>query len=131
MTSGKPGYSSFCIAMVYLCSHRECPYWIGKLGPAHSNIDMRACIYLLIYLTITCIWIFTSSKGFALCFNLVLPSLEPPAHTFRALESCWHAGEGLPCCPVTSCGSSGAAKGRADEEYQVRAWYQVRANPLL
>jgi len=65
------------------------------------------------------------------CFNLVLPSLEPPAHIFRALESCWHAGEGLPCCPVTSCGSSGAANGRADEEYQVRARYQVRANPLL
>jgi len=65
------------------------------------------------------------------CFNSVLPSLEPPAHTFRALESCWHAGEGLPCCPVTSRGSSGAAKGRAGEEYQVRARYQVRANPLL
>ena len=65
------------------------------------------------------------------CFNLVLPLLEPPAHTFRALESCWHAGEGLPCCPVTSCGSPGAANGRAGEEYQVRARYQVRANPLL
>jgi len=65
------------------------------------------------------------------CFNLVLPSLEPPAHTFRALESCWHAGEGLPCCLVTSRGSSGAANGRAGEEYQVRARYQVRANALL
>ena len=65
------------------------------------------------------------------CFNLVLPSLEPPAHTLRALESCWHAGEGLPCCPVTSSGSYSAANGRADEEYQVRARYQVRANPLL
>jgi len=65
------------------------------------------------------------------CFNLVLPSLEPPAHTFRALESCWHAGDGLPCCPVTSCGWSAAANGRADEEYQVRARYQVRANLLL
>jgi len=28
------------------------------------------------------------------CPNLVLPSLEPPAHTFRALESCWHTGGG-------------------------------------
>jgi len=65
------------------------------------------------------------------CFDLVLPSLEPPAHTFRALERCWYAGEGLPCCPVMSCGSSGAANGRADEEYQVRARYQVRASPLL
>jgi len=62
---------------------------------------------------------------------LVLPSLEPPAHTLRALESCWHAREGLPCCPVTSRGSSGASNGRAGEEYQVRARYQVRANPLL
>jgi len=65
------------------------------------------------------------------CFNLVLPSLEPPAHTFRAQETCWHAGEGLPCCPVTSSGTSSAANGRAGEEYQVRARYQVRANPLL
>jgi len=65
------------------------------------------------------------------CFNLVPCSLEPPAHTFRALESCWHAGKGLPCCPVTSSGTSGAASGRASEEYQVRARYQVRANPLL
>jgi len=65
------------------------------------------------------------------CFNLVLPSLELSAHTFRALESCWHAGEGLPCCPVTSRGSSDAANGRAGEEYQVRTRYQVRANPLL
>jgi len=62
---------------------------------------------------------------------LVLPSLEPPAQTFRAQESCWHAGEGFPFCQVTSCGSSGAANGRAGEEYQVRARYQVRANPLL
>jgi len=65
------------------------------------------------------------------CFDLVLPSLEPPAHTFRALERCWYAWEGLPCCPVMSCGSSGATNGRADEEYQVRARYQVRASPLL
>ena len=62
---------------------------------------------------------------------MVLPSLEPPAHTFRALQSCWHAGEGLVCSPVTSRGSSGAANGRAGEEYQVRARYQVGANPLL
>jgi len=65
------------------------------------------------------------------CFNLVLPSLEPPAHTFRALKSCWHAGEGLPYCPVTSRGSSGTANGRAGEKFQVRARYQVRANALL
>jgi len=65
------------------------------------------------------------------CPNLVLPSLEPPAHTFRALESCRHAGKGLPCCPVTSRESSGAANGRAGEEYQVRARYQIRANALL
>jgi len=65
------------------------------------------------------------------CPNLVLSALEPPAHTLRALESCWHAGEGLPCCPVTSSGTSGAANRRAGEEYQVKARYQVRANPLL
>jgi len=57
------------------------------------------------------------------CINLVLPSLDPPAHTFQALESCWHAKEGLPCYLVTSCGSSGAANGRAGEEYQVKARY--------
>jgi len=65
------------------------------------------------------------------CVNLVLPSLEPLVHTARALESCWHAEEGLPCCPVTSRGSSGAANGRAGEEYQVRVRYQLRAKPLL
>jgi len=65
------------------------------------------------------------------CPNVVLPSLEPPAHSFRALESCWHAGEGLPYRPVTSRGSSGAANDRAGEEYQVRARYQIRANALL
>ena len=37
---------------------------------------------------------------------------------------------GLPCCLVTSSGSSGAANGRAGEQYYVRAPYQVRANPL-
>jgi len=62
---------------------------------------------------------------------MVLPSLEPPAHTLRALEICWHAGEGLPHCPVTSRGSSGAANDRAGEEYQIRAPYQIRANALL
>jgi len=72
-----------------------------------------------------------SPKLDTVLFNLVLPSLEAAAHTFRALESCWHAREGLPCCPGTSCGSSGAANGRADEEYQVRARYQVRTNTLL
>ena len=66
-----------------------------------------------------------------LCFNLVLSSLELPAHAFRALKSCRHAGEGLPCCPVTSSGTSGAANGRAGEQYQVKARYQVRANALL
>jgi len=40
-------------------------------------------------------------------------------------------GGGLPCCPVTSSGSSGAVHGRAGEGYQVKARYQVRANPLL
>jgi len=30
-----------------------------------------------------------------------------------------------------SSGTSGAANGRAGEEYQVKARYQVRANPLL
>ena len=65
------------------------------------------------------------------CFNLVPCSLEPPAHAFRALEGCRHAGEGLPCCLVTSSGTSSAANGRAGEEYQVRARYQVRANALL
>jgi len=62
---------------------------------------------------------------------LVLPSLEPPAHAFRALESCWHAGESLPYCPVTGRGSSCAANGRAGEEYQVKARYQIRANTFL
>jgi len=57
--------------------------------------------------------------------------LELPAHAFRALESCRHAGKGLPCCPVTSSGSSGAANGRAGEEYQAKARYQIRANALL
>jgi len=75
------------------------------------------------------------SKALALilvpCFNLVPCSLEPPAHAFRALESCRHAGEGLPCCLSTSSGTSSAANGRADEEYQVRARYQIRANALL
>jgi len=43
-----------------------------------------------------------------------------------------HAGAGgLPCCLVTSSGTSSAANGRAGEEYQVRARYQVRANALL
>jgi len=65
------------------------------------------------------------------CFNLVLPSLELPAHAFRALESCRHAGEGLPCCLVTSSGTSSAANGLTGEEYQVKAQYQVRANALL
>ena len=60
--------------------------------------------------------------------------LEPPAHTVRALESCWHAGEGLPCCPVTSRGSSVTAR-RSERScwrrVQIKARYQVRANPLL
>jgi len=34
------------------------------------------------------------------CFNLVLSLREPPTHTFRALEKCWHAGD----CPATSAG---------------------------
>ena len=63
--------------------------------------------------------------------NLVLSWLELPAHAFRALVSCRHAGEGLPCCLVTSNGTSSAANGRAGEQYQVKARYQVRANALL
>ena len=43
------------------------------------------------------------SKALALIWyrrpNLVLPSFEPPAHTFRALESCWHAGGRAPLLP--------------------------------
>jgi len=65
------------------------------------------------------------------CPNVVLSSREFSAHAFGALDSCRHAGEGLPCCPVTSSRASGAANGRAGEEYQVKARYQVRANPLL
>jgi len=65
------------------------------------------------------------------CPNLALSWFELPAHTFRALESCWHAGEGLPYCPATSRGSSGAANDRPGEEYQVRERYQIRANALL
>jgi len=40
------------------------------------------------------------------------------ANPLLALESCPHAGEGLPCCPITSSGTSGAANGRAGEQYQ-------------
>jgi len=76
-----------------------------------------------------------ASKGFALTwyraltrYFLRVSSLRTP---FRALESCRHAGAGLPCCPVTSSGTSGAANGRAGEEYQNKARYQVRANPML
>jgi len=36
-------------------------------------------------------------------------------------------GGGVPCCPVRSSGSSGAADGRAGECYQVKALYQVSA----
>jgi len=61
----------------------------------------------------------------------VLSSLELSAHAFQALDISRHAGEGLPCCPVMSSGSSSAVNGRAGEEYQVKARYQVRANPLL
>ena len=54
------------------------------------------------------------SKAFALTWYHAItwypPPLEPPAHTVRALESCWHAEEGLPCCPVTSRGSSVTAR---------------------
>jgi len=82
-------------------------------------------------------WTSGYSKAFALiwyrsltwCFLCL--SSPRPAHACRALESCRHAGKGLPCCPVTSSGSSGAANGRAGEEYQVKARYQVRANPLI
>jgi len=62
------------------------------------------------------------------CFNLVLSALWLPAHASRALESCRHAGEGFPCCSVTSSGTSGAAN---NEQYQVKARYQLRANALL
>jgi len=65
------------------------------------------------------------------CFNLVPCSLEPPAHAFRALQSCRHAGDGLLCCLVTSSGTSSAANGRTGKEYQVKARYQDRANALL
>jgi len=65
------------------------------------------------------------------CPNLVLSSLELSVHAFLALKSCWHLGEGTPCCRIASSGPCGAANGRAGEEYQVRARYQVRANPLV
>jgi len=65
------------------------------------------------------------------CSNLVLSSRELSAHAFRALDSCRHAGEGFPCCPVTSSGTSGATNDRAGEEYQIKARCQVRTNPLL
>ena len=65
------------------------------------------------------------------CPDLVRSSRELSAHAFGALESCRHAGEELPCCPVTHSGTSGASNGRAGKEYQVKARYQVRANPLL
>jgi len=65
------------------------------------------------------------------CPNMVLSLLELSAHGFQALDSSRHAVEGLPYYPVTNIGSSSAANGRAGEEYQVKARYQVRANPLL
>jgi len=80
----------------------------------------------------TPLWSNSRFEGSVPCPNLVLSSLELSAHAFQALESSRHAGEELPCCPVTSSGSSGAVNGRAgEEEYQVKARYQVRANPLL
>jgi len=54
------------------------------------------------------------SKAFARTWYRALtwypPPLEPPAHTVRALESCWHAGGWLPFCPVTRRGSSVTAR---------------------
>ena len=75
-----------------------------------------------------------TSKAFALTWYRGLTwcflRLGSP-RTHRALESCRHAGEGLPCSSVTSSGTSGAANGRAGEQYQVKARYQLRANALL
>jgi len=40
-------------------------------------------------------------------------------------------GGGLPSCPAPSRGTTGAANGRAGEQYQVKVQYEVRANTLL
>jgi len=63
------------------------------------------------------------------CPKLVLSSLELSAHAFQALESSRHAGEGLPCCPVTSSGSSGAVNGRAGETYKLK--HGTKLGPTL
>ena len=75
------------------------------------------------------------SKAFALTWYRSLTwyrvRWSPPRTHFEPWNAVGTHVGGLPCCPVTSCGSSGAANGRADEKCQVRARYQVRANPLL
>ena len=75
------------------------------------------------------------SKGFALTWYRALTWYFLRVSSLRTHLEPWTASGTwewrLPCCPVTSSGASGAATGRAGEEYQVKARYQVRANPLL
>ena len=71
-----------------------------------------------------------SYKGQTLTwYFLQLSEHTDTVYACLALESCRHAGEGLPSCPVMRSGSSGAANANvcAGEQYQVR----VRVNPYF
>jgi len=57
--------------------------------------------------------------------------LSSPRTHFEPWKAVGTQGSPPPCCPVTSSGTSSAADGRAGEQYQVKARYQVRANALL
>jgi len=74
------------------------------------------------------------SKAFALTWYRVLTwfflRLSSPCTHVDPWKAVSTRG-GLPCCPVTSSGTSGPSNGRAGEQYQVKARYQVRANALL
>jgi len=76
-----------------------------------------------------------ASKAVALIWYRALTwyslRLSPPRTHFEPCKAVGTRGGGLPYCPVTSRGSSGAPNDRAGEEYQVRARYQIRANALL
>jgi len=102
-------YIYICIYVyVYVYIYIHIYIYISVCGYTHTHTSTHiyACMHTHTHI---CITAHTHSKGFALT----------------------HAGEGLPCCPVPSSATSGAANGRAGEEYQVKARYQVRANPLL
>jgi len=75
------------------------------------------------------------SKAFALTWYRALTWHYRRLSSPRTHSEPWKAagtrGGGLPCCPVTSSGTSGAANARAGEQYQVTAQHQVKANALL